>query len=107
LSINLTPFIPLEFLTGFIPPLGFRPSGQSLPFKGEGEFFGRETLFLLDAPYAGLISWGVFKRGVSPSFQNLPLPLNKGKGIQGMGLLDSIITLSGSNGDIIEAKSGQ
>jgi hypothetical protein len=29
---------------------------------------------------------GVFKRGVSPSFQNLPLPLIKGKGIKGMGL---------------------
>ena len=29
---------------------------------------------------------GVFKRGVSPSFQNLPLPLIKGKGIQGIGL---------------------
>jgi len=28
----------------------------------------------------------VFKRGVSPSFQYLPLPLAKGKGIQGMGL---------------------
>ena len=27
---------------------------------------------------------GVFKRGVSPSFKNLPLP--KGKGIKGMGL---------------------
>jgi len=27
----------------------------------------------------------VFKRGVSPSFQNLPLPLIKGKGIQGIG----------------------
>jgi len=29
---------------------------------------------------------GVLKRGVSPSFQNLPLPLIKGKGIKGMGL---------------------
>ncbi|GAH78842.1 unnamed protein product, partial [marine sediment metagenome] len=53
MSIYLTPVTPLEFLTGFIPPLGFRPSGQSLSFKGEGEFFGRETLPLLDAPYSG------------------------------------------------------
>jgi len=29
----------------------------------------------------------VFKRGVSPSFKNPPLPLVKGKGIKGMGLL--------------------
>jgi len=28
---------------------------------------------------------GVFKRGISPSFQNLPLPLDKGKGIKGIG----------------------
>jgi hypothetical protein len=30
----------------------------------------------------------VFKRGVSPSFRkNLPLPLDKGKGIKGIGFL--------------------
>jgi len=27
----------------------------------------------------------VFKRGASPSFFNLPLPLDKGKGIKGIG----------------------
>jgi hypothetical protein len=85
LSINLTPFIPLEFLTGFIPPLGFRPSGQSFPFKGEGEFFGSETLFLLGAPYSGLISWGVFKRGEAPLFEIFPFPLLRGRGYRRWG----------------------
>jgi hypothetical protein len=40
----------------------------------------------------------VFKRGVSPSFQYLPLPLAKGKGIQGMGL--QIIKPKGGTGSI-------
>jgi len=33
----------------------------------------------------------VFKRVWRPSFQNLSLPLGKGKGIQGMGLLNNLI----------------
>jgi hypothetical protein len=35
--------------------------------------------------YFNYHSTGVFKRGWRPSFQYLPLPLAKGKGIQGMG----------------------
>jgi len=52
---------PLEESSTFIP----------LSFKGEGEGIKKEASPLLDSPY----SYGVFKRGVSPSFQNLPLPL--------------------------------
>jgi len=44
---------------------------------------------IVDRGFASLLLWvnnaGVSKRGVSPSFQNLPLPLIKGKGTQGIG----------------------
>jgi len=44
----------------------------------------REASPLLDSPY----SYGAFKRGAAPLPENLPLPLDKGKGIQGMGLIN-------------------
>jgi len=45
----------------------------------------REASSLFDSPcFRAVIR--EFKRGVSPSFQNLPLPLTKGKGIKGIGL---------------------
>ena len=47
----------------------------------------REASPLFNSP----LMWQVSKRGVSPmirrcSYHNLPLPLEKGKGIQGIGL---------------------
>jgi hypothetical protein len=46
----------------------------------------------------------VSKRGVSPSSQNLPLPLAKGKGIQGKGLINELIygIISTVDGDIAQ-----
>jgi hypothetical protein len=35
----------------------------------------------------------VFKRGGSPSFKNLPLPLDKGKGIKGIGLINRFVDI--------------
>jgi len=52
------------------------------PSKERGRDIKREASPLLDSLY----SHRGFKRGASPSFQNPPLPLAKGKGIQGMRL---------------------
>jgi hypothetical protein len=65
------------YLTLFIP----------LSFKGEGEFFGRETLFLLDAPYSGLIRWGCLRGASAPLFKISPFPLTRGRGIKGDGVI--------------------
>jgi len=68
-----------------------------LSFKGEGEGFWKRGEAPLRHPlgqrgYASLRlslypASGEFTRGISPSKPSLPLPLIKGKGIQGIGLL--------------------
>jgi len=54
--------------------------------RGIGYIGEVKTLF--NSSCSGLIVCGCFKRGISPSFYNIPLPLTKGKGIQGIGLPD-------------------
>jgi len=68
-----------------------------LPLQGKGEILLREA-----SPLFHSLTFGVFKRGASPKYtigslrgtkslfrKNLPLPLAKGKGIKGMGLINN------------------
>jgi len=52
----------------------------------EGEQYFKRGFASLKISLLWVNNVGVFKRGASPSFQNPPLPLIKGKGIQGIGL---------------------
>ena len=69
------PLYPVRVPNGVYPP----------PLEREGELYVREASPLFNSPCSGVIIWGCLRGASAPLFKNLPLPLIKGKGIQGMG----------------------
>jgi len=70
-----------EFKRGFAPlsnPYLPLMQGITYPYHGEGDKGGE--VIKVDTK-------GESKRGFAPLQKNLPLPLNKGKGIKGIGLI--------------------
>jgi len=70
LFTNLTPLIPA-------------------PYQGEGRYCIKRCLASVKLSYPP--NMGVFRGALAPQKINLPLPLIKGKGIQGIGLINKLI----------------
>jgi len=75
--INLTPLIPLSMIWIYIPIM-------------RGRYYIKRGFASLKLSYLPEIL-GEFRGALAPLKTNLPLPLGKGKGIQGIGLINNLI----------------